>query len=202
MPLRTRLGNRPARETPRSHEGRFLRNWLRSPLRTGAVFPSSRALAEAMARPVPLAGEGVVVELGPGTGVMTQALLDRGIAPARLILIEYSPDFCALLASRFPDVRIVEGDAYRPGEAFDAALGGRAIDAVLSSLPLMARPDAAREAALDHHLSRMSPGAPFVQFTYAPTLPVRPERIGARVEAGPYVKRNIPPARVLIYRRD
>lgn len=200
MPLPTRLRSRPACEP--SHEGRFLRNWLRNPLKTGAVFPSSRALAEAMARPVPLDGEGVVVELGPGTGVMTQALLDRGIAPERLVLIEYSPDFCTLLAARFPGVRIVQGDAYEPGGSFDDALAGRPIDAVVSSLPLMARPDAAREAALDHHLSRMAPRAPFIQFTYAPTLPVRPERVGARVEIGPYVKRNLPPARVLVYRRE
>lgn len=200
MPLRPR---RTVREPQiPSHEARFLANWLRSPLKTGAVFPSSKALARAMAARLPdLSGDGVVAELGPGTGVVTQALLDRGVEPSKLILIEYSPDFCALLRARFPGVCVVEGDAYEPGEAFEAALAGRPVAAIVSSLPLMARPDAAREAALSHHLDRMAAGAPFIQFTYAPTLPVQPERVGASVEAAPWVMLNLPPARVLVYRR-
>ncbi len=201
MPLRPRV--RPEASPERGSQGSFLRSWLRDPLKVGAVFPSSKALARAMAEhvPEPLAPEAVVVELGPGTGVMTQAILDRGIAADRLVLLEYSPDFCLLLARRFKGATIVEGDAYEPGEAFERALAGRPIAAVVSSLPLMARGEAEREAALRNHLARMPVGAPFIQFTYSPTLPVRAERLGARVEIAPWVKMNLPPARVLVYRR-
>ena len=203
MPLRP-CPKGQTKAAARSHEARFLQGWLKNPLKTGAVFPSSRALAAAMARHVPasaIEGEGVVVELGPGTGVVTQGLVERGVDPARLVLLEFSPDFCEHLKARFPEATIVQGDAYEPGEEFDAALAGRKISAIVSSLPLMARPDAAREAALSHHLDRMAPGCPFVQFTYALTLPVRPERVDAEVEIAPWVKLNLPPARVLVYRR-
>ncbi|WP_246333183.1 class I SAM-dependent methyltransferase [Aureimonas mangrovi] len=199
MPLGTRLKRRACGEP--SSQARFVRNWLRNPLTTGAVFPSSRALGSTMARQVPLGDEGVVVELGPGTGVVTQCLLDHGVPASRLLLLEYSQEFCAMLASRFPGVAVLRGDAYQPGEAFRQALGGRPIAAVVSSLPLMARGEADREAALSHHLSAMPAGAPFIQFTYSPTLPVRPERISADVETLPWVLLNLPPARVLVYRR-
>lgn len=166
------------------------------------MSPSSKALAERMASFVPLPGEnGVVLELGPGTGVVTRALLSRGVDPDRLLCLEYAPEFCALLRSRFPAVHILRGDAYRPGEELDEWLDGRPLAAVVSSLPLMARPEDERNAALAAYLARLPIGAPFVQFTYSPALPVRPERVGAQVEASSWVKLNIPPARVLVYRR-
>ncbi|NDA46857.1 MAG: hypothetical protein EBY21_06185, partial [Alphaproteobacteria bacterium] len=87
-------------------EARFLKAWIEKPLLTGAVSPSGRSLAKMMARYVDPALPGLVIELGPGTGPVTQALLQRGIAPERLILIEYDPDFCKLLARRFPRVRV------------------------------------------------------------------------------------------------
>ncbi|MFD2238881.1 class I SAM-dependent methyltransferase [Aureimonas populi] len=186
-------------------EAHFILGWLRRPLRTGAVLPSSRALAQTMAAEVPLATldeASVVVELGPGTGVVTQALIEAGVPEEKLVLVEYSPEFCKRLRLRFPRARIVEGDAYRPGPAFEKALAGRRTVATVSSLPLMTRPDTEREAALSHHLGRMAPGAPLVQFTYALTLPVAPARIAAKVETTRWVKRNLPPARVLVYRRS
>ena len=166
------------------------------------MSPSSRALAERMAARVPLPGEdGVVVELGPGTGVVTRALLARGIEPDRLACLEYAPEFCALLKALFPAVHVIRGDAYRPGEDLDRWLDGRPLAAVVSSLPLMARPEEERAGALKAWLDRLPVGAPFVQFTYSPALPVRPERVDAQVETSPWVKLNIPPARVVTYRR-
>ncbi len=155
-----------------------------------------------MAGFVPLPGEnGVVLELGPGTGVVTRALLKHGVAPERLACLEYAPEFCALLHSLFPQVHVMRGDAYRPGTALDSWLAGRPLAAVVSSLPLMARPEAERAGAIGAYLDRLPVGAPFVQFTYSPALPVRPERVGALAETSPWVKLNIPPARVVVYRR-
>ncbi|KQT64418.1 MULTISPECIES: class I SAM-dependent methyltransferase [unclassified Aureimonas] len=183
-------------------DARFFRGWLKRPFVTGAVSPSSRALGRAMARFVPDAaierGE-VVLELGPGTGVVTQMLIERGVREESLVLIEYSAEFCRLLRARFPKATIVEGDAYAL-EA-EAALAGRRIGTVVSSLPLFTKPDAMREALIGKALASVAPGHPFIQFSYALTLPVKPERLGAVVELSPWVKLNLPPARVIVYRR-
>ena len=93
-------------------EVRFLSSWIQSPLKTGAVSPSSPALAKAMAAEVDPEMPGPVVEIGPGTGPVTQAILARGISPQRLVLVEYNPEFCALLRRRFPGVTVIQGDGY------------------------------------------------------------------------------------------
>lgn len=185
-----------------SDEARFFAGWLQRPLVMGAVSPSSKALGRAMAAFVP---EGVgedraVLELGPGTGVVTQCLVDRGVPEKSLVLIEYSREFCVLLRARFPAAQVIEGDAYAPGPALEAAIAGRPLAATISSLPLFTKPDAKREAVIGGALERMGPGAPFIQFSYALTLPVKPARLGATVETSPWIKRNLPPARVLVYR--
>ena len=87
-----------------------------------------------------------------------------------------------------------------PGLRWSARSKGRALEAVVSSLPLFTKPDQKREAVIGGSLGRMKPGAPFIQFSYALTLPVKPERIGAELETSPWVKKNLPPARVLVYR--
>ena len=56
---------------------------------------------------------GPVIELGPGTGPVTEALVEHGVDPARLILVEFNPDFCRLLRTRYPAATVVQGDAYR-----------------------------------------------------------------------------------------
>lgn len=186
-------------------EARFFRGWLRRPLVMGAVVPSSRALGRAMAACLPVeaiaAGGMAVLELGPGTGVVTRCLLERGVAEESLVMAEYSPDFCALLRARFPAAAVVEGDAYGPSAAVERALAGRTLGAVVSSLPLFTRPEAQREAILAAALDRLPAGHPVVQFSYALTAPVKPARVGATLAVSPWIKLNLPPARVLVYRR-
>lgn len=186
-------------------EARFFRGWLQRPLVMGAVSPSSQGLGRAMAAYVAAsaadADTGPVLELGPGTGVVTQCLIDRGIAEERLVLVEYSADFCRLLRARFPRAHVIEGDAYAPGTWFEAAMAAREPSAIVSSLPLFTKPELVRQSVLASLLSRMPAGRPFVQFSYALTLPVKPERVAATVETSPWIKRNLPPARVLVYRR-
>ena len=186
-------------------DARFFKGWLKRPLQMGAVSPSSKALGRAMASYVPveavLSGDMAVLELGPGTGVVTQSLLDRGVPEQNLVLVEFSPEFCVLLQARFPKARIVQGDAYAHGDAISAALGGRAIGAVVSSLPLFTKPDAMRESVIGNALGRLPAGHPFIQFSYALTLPVKAARLAATVEISSWIKLNLPPARVLVYRR-
>ena len=93
-------------------EVRFIRSWLEKPLAIGAVTPSGRVLAKAMARYVDPKIPGPVLELGPGTGPVTEALIERGVAEERLVLVEFNPTFCQLLHSRFPKANVLQGDAY------------------------------------------------------------------------------------------
>lgn len=177
-------------------QARFLGRLLGQPKTIGAIAPSSRALGRAMAAQIP-AGDGPVLELGPGTGVVTRAILERSIAPARLTAIEFDPQFAALMHARFPAVRVVEGNAFEMartlGEAKDFA-------AIVSSLPLLNFPMAMRESILTQIFARLVPGAPFIQFSYGLNPPVAsPE--GVTVMRAAHVLFNLPPARVWVYRR-
>src|SRR6202453_3785635 len=91
---------------------RFLKTLIATPRLTGAVAPSGRALARAMAAAAGSPPPGLVVELGPGTGPVTQALIEAGMVSERLVLIEYDPSFCRMLERRFEGVRVIQGDAY------------------------------------------------------------------------------------------
>jgi len=80
-----------------------------------------------------------IIELGPGTGPVTQALLARGIAPKRLFLVEYEHRFCHLLSERYPGVNIIQGDAYSLRDTLRGKIEGRPAT-VVSSLTLLVRP--------------------------------------------------------------
>lgn len=183
-------------------EARFFKTWVENPLGTGAVSPSGRFLARAMAQHVDPTVPGPVIELGPGTGPVTEALIDRGLDPERLVLVEFEPMFCNLLARRYPGVRIVQGDAYRLAETLKGALDCPA-SAIVSSLPLRTRPERHRLALLADAFTLLRPGAAFIQFTYGIASPM-PRNVGRspgfRAEVSQPVWLNLPPARVWIYR--
>lgn len=177
---------------------RFLRQWAGNPLKTGAVAPSGAELSKMMAAYVELDRPGVIVELGPGTGAVTQALIDRDVPSERLVLIEYSPEFCELLRKRFPGATVVNGNAYKLADVM-AALGNPPIASVVSGLPLFTRPLPERQALLTEAMERMVPGAPFIQFSYA-LVPAVKDLVGITWSTSRWVIANLPPARVWAYR--
>ncbi|MFY9756487.1 MAG: methyltransferase [Pseudolabrys sp.] len=180
-------------------EVQFIRSWIEKPLSTGAVMPSSRALARAMARYVDPQAAGPVIELGPGTGPVTQALVKQGIDPARLILVEFNPDFCRLLRSRYPQATVVQGDAYRLRRLLETYVDEPAA-AIVSGLPLVTKPLRTRLRLISDAMTLLATGAPFVQFTYAMLPPIPKELSGVRAEASELIWMNLPPARVWVYR--
>jgi len=182
-------------------EVRFIRSWIEKPLTIGAVTPSGRFLARAMARYVDPNSAGPVVELGPGTGPVTEALVEAGVAPSRLVLVEFNPAFCRILRSRYPDATVVQGDAYSLRRLL-ATLLLQPAAAVVSGLPLVTKPIRMRLRLLRDAFDLMVPGAPFVQFTYSVAAPL-PKRLGAlfSVEASERIWMNLPPARVWVYRK-
>lgn len=174
---------------------RFIRTWST----TGAIAPSGRALARRMVAEVdPLSSE-PILELGPGTGVVTRALLERGVVPGRIIAVEYNPEFCRLLAERCPGIRIVEGDAYDLGKTLADVYTGP-FAAAVSSLPLLLRPPEQRMALVRDVLSRLVHGGSLAQFSYSPKPPVPPSPQHYRLDGSGWIVMNMPPARVWTYR--
>jgi phosphatidylethanolamine/phosphatidyl-N-methylethanolamine N-methyltransferase len=182
-------------------EVRFIASWLQHPLKMGAVSPSGRALARAVAAEIDPSIPGPIVELGPGTGPVTEALVERGIAPERLVLVEYDPEFCALLRRRYPAATVIQGDAYTLGDTLSGIIK-EPLAAIASCLPLMTRPLSVRVRLLNAAIRMLQPGAPFVQFTYAMTAPIPSRKRRYRITSSPRIWKNLPPARVWVYRAD
>jgi phosphatidylethanolamine/phosphatidyl-N-methylethanolamine N-methyltransferase len=181
-------------------EVRFLRSWIEKPLHMGAVMPSGKVLARTMAEYVDVKSSGPVVELGPGTGAITSALVERGVDPKRLVLVEYNPGFCALLRDRYPKATVVQGDAYALRDALWDVLKAPA-SAVVSGLPLVTKPMLTRLKLMRDAFVALAPGAPFVQFTYSVAPPIPKALPGVSTEASERIWMNLPPARVWVYRK-
>ncbi len=181
-------------------EVHFLRSWMEKPLATGAVTPSGKPLARAMASYVDPDLDGKVIELGPGTGAVTAAIVEQGIDPERLVLVEFNPSFCALLRARYPEATVVQGDAYAI-RRLAGSLIRRPAAAVVSSLPLFTKPMKFRLRLVNDAFNLMHPGAPFIQFTYAVVPPIPKELEGATTECSERIWLNLPPARVWVYRQ-
>lgn len=184
----------------------FLKRWLRRPFAVGAVVPSGRLLAEAMARTTfaEMKGrEGHVIELGAGTGEVTKALLAAGIPADRLALVERDPELASFLRRHFAGPRIVEGDAARLPKIL-AEQGIGAVSAVVSSLPLLSLPADVVRGIVEGVFDALPRGGALVQFTYGPAQPV-PRSLSQALRLvgtrGPRIWRNIPPAVVWTFRR-
>jgi phosphatidylethanolamine/phosphatidyl-N-methylethanolamine N-methyltransferase len=181
-------------------EVRFLRSWIEKPLHMGAVMPSGRVLARTMAQYVNIDSNAPVVELGPGTGAITNALIERGVDQKRLVLVEYNPGFCALLRDRYPQAKVVQGDAYALRDSLWDVLSAPAA-AVVSGLPLVTKPMLTRLKLIRDAFIVLAPGAPFVQFTYSVAPPIPKSLPGVSTEASERIWMNLPPARVWVYRK-
>ena len=180
----------------------FLQEWLSDPWRTGAIVPSSKTLAAEMARWLPTEANEYVLELGPGTGAITHALIGRGLHPQRLIAIEKNPKMAGILRDRFPRAHIITGDARYLDRLLQEQLNGHGtVGTVISSLPLRNFPaDVAKELA-GKIRAILSPAGKWVQYSYH-LGKERPK--GAdhfRLLTSNVVWLNFPPARVLVYQK-
>jgi phosphatidylethanolamine/phosphatidyl-N-methylethanolamine N-methyltransferase len=178
----------------------FFRTWATSPLKMGSVTPTSRALARVM---VGLAGadpSGWTLETGPGTGVVTQALLDSGIPAERIVSVEYDKDFCRHLKKRFPGIHVIRGDALDLGNTLGEFRDVK-FSAALSGLPLLNLPKKKRAPYLEGLLDRLVPGGIISQLSYSFVPPQ--DAIPGRLAVGKskWVTFNLPPGRAWIYRR-
>lgn len=178
----------------------FFRQWLRNPLQIGALAPSSRELAEAMARLVPMPLGGPVIELGGGTGPVTAALLKAGAPPDQLYVIERDSTLYHHLTRRFPSAHVICGDAAELTHIL-RPLGVHDAGAIVSGLPMLSMKRSVQRAIIEEGFAMLAPGAPFIQFTYGLFSPVprRAFRVIGHVEDA--VMSNLPPARIWVYHR-
>ncbi|MER8832769.1 class I SAM-dependent methyltransferase [Mesorhizobium sp. M0045] len=181
-------------------ELKFFKGWIDKPKAVGSIVPTSSVTARKMASIVDPKSGLPVLEVGPGTGVITRAILAQGIKPENLYAVEYSTDFVRHLRQLYPGVNVIEGDAFN----LDATLGDKRdliFDSVISGVPLLNFPVAQRIAYVESLLDRIPAGRPIVQLTYGPLSPIPPGRGDYTVEHFHFVIRNIPPTQLWIYRR-
>jgi len=182
-------------------EIRFFKGWLDQPGKVGSILPTSPVTSRRIASVVNPDSPLPVLELGPGTGVVTKAILERGLPPEKLVCLEYSNEFIDHLRASFPGVTFLQGDANN----LEVALGPFAktrFDCIISGIPLLNLPMEKRFALVDSLLSRVAPGRPIVQITYGPKSPLPERTKGYKIEKLDFVIRNVPPAHLWLYRRD
>ncbi|CAH2405181.1 Phospholipid N-methyltransferase [Mesorhizobium escarrei] len=179
----------------------FFRAWLSDPLRVAAVVPSGRALESAITAEIS-SRTGPVIELGPGTGAFTRALIARGVRQEDLALIEYGSAFAVKLQFRFPRAHTLCMDASRLRNV--ELFGGTPAGAVVSGLPLLSMPPRKVIAILDGAFGKMRSDGAFYQFTYGPSCPVPRvllDRLGLKATHIGRALANVPPAAVYRIRR-
>lgn len=185
--------------------GTFLQALWVNPRSIGAFVPSSSFLAKEMARHVILTSsdkaiENIIVELGPGTGVVTAELLKRAQSPSQVVTIEFSHHFAVGLRKRFPDITLIEGNATDLYELLKPYHGRVAY--IVSSLPLRTLPLDTSLAILEQIEKVLMPGGHYIQFTYGYDYEIFGKLSGLKHIYSKRVWLNIPPARVDVWKAN
>ena len=192
--LKERLGRKFDEEI------RFFKGWKSNMKAVGAIIPTSGVTARRMASVINPHSGLPVLELGAGTGVITKAILEKGVKPENLVSIEFSTDFFQHLVRTFPGVDFINGDAFDLDNTLGAR-NGQQFDSVISAVPLLTFPMQRRVALIEDLLSRVPAGRPVIQISYGPLSPVvaMPDRY--QISHFDFVVRNIPPAQLWVYRK-
>ena len=188
---------------PQSSTALFFTRWLRNPRGVGSVMPSGEKLSAAMAAPAVTCHKRPVLELGGGTGTVTAALLDQGLAPEDLIVLERDSGLHDYLRAKFPKVRVLQADAAYASAALHDE-GVPQVGVVVSSLPLLSMPLITRRRIVTDAFRCLARDGFLLQFTYFPASPIPPRMmvaIGIRGRPISRVWRNVPPATVWQYER-
>ena len=184
-----------------SEDYKFIKGWVQNPAAVGAIKPTSSFTARHMAEQIPIETGLPVLELGPGTGVITKELLKLGLAPEKLVSIEYNPAFYRDLVRRFPGVNFINGDAFNLEKSLKG-VGHDKYAGVIGAVPLLNVSKQRGIEMIDASLDLVAPHGPFVQISYGlkPPVPAVPGKF--TVEKSGRIFRNLPPAGIWLYRRD
>jgi phosphatidylethanolamine/phosphatidyl-N-methylethanolamine N-methyltransferase len=184
----------------------FFRQWLKNPRSMASIFPSGRQLGRLMVAALP-ASSRHVVELGAGTGAITDALIKHGIPPQQLLAVEMNPVLHDVLAKRFPQLHLAHGDARHLADlvAQSGIFVRNKVDAVFSSLGMLSMPKELQRDIVAAAFDVLHAGGVFIQYTYGLASPLDDEvrvKLGLRCASAGLAWRNLPPARVFVYTRD
>ncbi len=182
----------------------FIAAWLRSPLKMGAALPSSRSLARAMVAQIDIEKDGAIIEVGAGTGVVTNALLEADIAKDRLLIIEREKQLHALLHSIFHNLKVLCADAMELQDIIKKEEITK-VNAIVSSLPFLSMPLAIRHGIQEQMAKSIGDDGIIIQFTYGHKSPINKSEMRLYGLTGKRVKMvitNIPPAYVWVYRKS
>lgn len=184
----------------------FFKQWVRRPLSTAAVSPSSRFLARRIVAALP-PGTQRVIELGAGTGVFTRAMLDSGIAMDDLLAIEFNPALQRYLVQNFPGLNVIQADARELQKVEEVAhfLERGPVQAMVSGLGLLSMTRETQRTILASVFALMPPDGVLVQFTYGPVAPVAVEvmnELGLTAVRRSFTLLNVPPASVYTFTRS
>jgi phosphatidylethanolamine/phosphatidyl-N-methylethanolamine N-methyltransferase len=181
-------------------EIRFIKGMISTPKTVGAIMPTSARMAARMASIIDTGSGLPVLELGPGTGVITKAILAKGVKPENLVSVEYSSEFVRHLRGKYPGVNFINGDAFSLAETLENYRGQK-FDCVISGIPLLNFPMHQRVKLVEDLLKLIPAGRPIVQFSYGPVSPVVARPDSYTIKHFDFIVRNIPPAQIWHYRK-
>lgn len=186
----------------------FIKGTLRDPAAVGSIFPSSKYVAREYLRDVDFDEDTSVLELGPGTGPITELLYERMEAPSNYLGIEQDAGYVDVLEDRFPEMHFIEGSAEHSVEYLqESGIGD--VDLIISVLPFTTLPEAVRTCIYDEIDELMTEGTLFRAIILSTAYPTENSRRFRRrmnqrfgeFERSPMVWRNIPPAFILTWQR-
>ncbi len=175
----------------------FLRRWAANPLQMGSIVPSAPSLCKRVARQIRRNPDQYVVELGAGTGVISKALLDAGLPPEKLYVVEIVHDMAEHLRQVLPGVNVVEGDARELAKLLPDHVRGN-IGSVVCGVPLVLLPVAEQRRFIDA-IQAVAPGVGFLHYSYCVTSPLPFQKHGLTAKREEWTPRNFPPASVWRY---
>lgn len=178
----------------------FFRRWLANPLAVGALLPSSRFLAKVVARNILQGPDDVVVELGAGTGSVTDVLLKSGLPKDRLFVVEIDADLCTYLRKHYPQAQIIHGDASRLRDILPSKWHGK-VSTVISGIPMITLPEDVQGRLIRSWLGELRPGGRLLQYTYSLISPIPQKKFGLKCRRAGMTFLNVPPASVFKYEK-
>jgi len=180
-----------------ANAGLFFRRWLANPLQMGSIVPSSRALCTRLATHTHYGPDEAVLELGAGTGVISQTLLQAGLPASRLFVVEIVRDMANHLRAELPGAHVIEGDARALPDLIPPEWHGR-IGTVVVGIPLVLLPVPEQRRFIDA-IEAVAPGRGFILYSYCVTSPLPSEKHGLTAKREAWTPLNFPPASVWRY---
>lgn len=176
----------------------FYKTLFKDPRTVGSIFPSSPFLARAIAAFIAKNTRGFIVELGPGTGVVTKQILKCGIPAKQMVLIEHSTSLAKALSNKFPEIETIHGNATHLVDLLGERKSEVAV--IVSSLPFLTLPEETTQKIIDQIEKTLKPGGYYIQYTYGTRHSRFDEKKTFVKIASRRVWLNLPPARVDVFK--